>query len=87
MVLDGVQALILNDVRQGNIILDLVIRRGEEITKSDIEQVYGMSDDSVAKNKLQTVMSGGLQILEIHPSYGAEGLILFKTWSLVPQTD
>ncbi|HEY5069443.1 MAG TPA: hypothetical protein VII37_06635, partial [Candidatus Acidoferrum sp.] len=87
LVLDEVQALVLNDVKAGNIILDLVIRKGAEITKSDIEQVYGMIDDSVTNNKLQTAVNGGFQILEINPSYGAEGLILFKTWSLVPQTD
>ena len=87
LVLDEVQALVLNDVKAGNIILDLVIRKGAEITKSDIEQVYGMIDDSVTNNKLQTAVNGGFQILEINPSYGAEGLSLFKTWSLVPQTD
>ena len=86
-MLDGVQALVLNDVKQGNIILDLVIREGAEITKNDVAQVYGLNDDSVTKNKLETAVNGGFQILEINPSYGAEGLILFKTWSLVPSTD
>jgi hypothetical protein len=87
LVLDGVQALVLNDIKQGNIILDLVIREGAKITKNDVTQVYGLNDDSVTMNKLETAVNGGFQILEINPSYGAEGLILFKTWSLAPSTD
>lgn len=87
LVLDGVQALVLNDVKQGNIILDLVIRKGEEITQSDVAQVYALNEVSVAKNKLETAVNSGFQILEINSSYGAEGLILFKAWTLVPQND
>jgi hypothetical protein len=87
LVLEGVQALVLNDVKAGNIILDLVIRKGAEITKSDIEQLYGVSDDSVTNNKLLIAVNGSFQLLEINPSYGAYGLILFQSWSFSSQTD
>jgi len=88
LVLEGVEVLILTDIRQGNIILNLVIRSGHELTISDIEQVYGMSDNpKVAGNLLKAAVEKEFQLLEIDPSYGAEGLVLFQTWKLKPQND
>lgn len=88
LVLAGVDALTLNDVRQGNIIFDLVIRSGHELTVSDIEYVYGIRNTPTdAGRLLQTAIDKGLQLLEINPSYGAEGRVLFRTWKLQPQSD
>ena len=88
LVLEGVEVLTLNDVRQGNIIFDLVIRSGHELTVSDIEYVYGIGNTPTdAGRLLNAAVDKGLQLLEINPSYGAEGMALFRTWKLQPQSN
>jgi len=88
LALEGVEALILLDVRQGNIIFDVVIRTGHELTISDIEYVYGIRNTPTdAGRLLNAAVDKGLQLLEINPSYGAEGMVLFRTWKLQPQSD
>ena len=88
LLLEDVEVLTLNEIKDGNIIFDLVIRSGHELTVSDIEYVYGIRDNpTVASRLLQTAVDKGLQLLEINPSYGAEGMVLFRTWKLQPQSD
>jgi hypothetical protein len=83
LALEGVEALILLDVRQGNIIFDVVIRTGH-----DIEYVYRIRNTPTdAGRLLNAAVDKGLQLLEINPSYGAEGMVLFRTWKLQPQSD
>ena len=83
LILEGVQALILTDLKQGNIILDLVFRSTTEITHSDIEELYGVGPGtSQVTTLLKTATERGLQVLEINPSYGAQGLVLFQNWNL-----
>ena len=78
----------LTGTKQGNIILDLVSRVGSELTISDIEHLYGMPDDPVGvENLLKVAVQKGLRLLEINPSYGAEGLILFRDWKLREQSE
>ena len=85
LTLEGVEVLTLTDIKEGNIILNLVIRRDRELTISDIEQPYGMPNNpTVAGNLLKAAADKGFQLLEINPSYGAEGMILFRTWKLQP---
>jgi hypothetical protein len=84
LVLDGVEALTLTDVKAGNIILDLVFRSTEKIAQSDIEELYGVGGDtSKVMSLLNRAMGQGLQVLEINPSYGAQGLVLFETWKSI----
>jgi hypothetical protein len=83
LILEGGQALVLTDLRQGNIILDLVFRDTSEITPSDLEELYsvGPGTPQVA-SLLKTATERGLHVLEINPSYGAQGLVLFQNWNL-----
>ncbi|HET9803061.1 MAG TPA: hypothetical protein VFP96_07490, partial [Candidatus Acidoferrum sp.] len=46
LVLEGIEKLILNDLKEGNIILDLVLRGADSVTRSDIETLYGVRADS-----------------------------------------
>ncbi|HWZ24877.1 MAG TPA: hypothetical protein VN037_06310 [Verrucomicrobiae bacterium] len=39
---------------------------------------------TVAGNLLKAAVDKGFQLLEINPSDGAEGMILFRTWKLQP---
>jgi hypothetical protein len=88
LMLEGVEVLTLTDIREGNIIFDLVIRSGHALTVSDIEYVYGIPNTPTdAGRLLKAAVDKGLQLLEINPSYGAEGMVLFRTWKLQPQSD
>lgn len=83
LILEGVQALTLSGVKQGNIILDLVFRPTQEITQSDMEELYGVGADTPqVMNLLKTATERQLQVLELSPSYGAQGLVLFQEWNL-----
>jgi len=84
--LEGVKSMALTEVKQGNIILDLAIRSADELTPSDIQNVYGSDASSPQVSRaLAAAKAEKLQILEINPSYGAEGTILFKSWKLIPR--
>ncbi|HXR32840.1 MAG TPA: hypothetical protein VN830_03980 [Verrucomicrobiae bacterium] len=81
--LQGVQALTFTGIKQGNIVLDLVFRNAKEITHSDISELYGVSVDSPQVVSLtKSATEQGLQVLEINPSYGAQGLVLFQSWDI-----
>ena len=81
--LQGVQALTFTDIKQGNIVLDLVFRNTKGITHSDISELYGVSADSPqVVNLMESATERGLQVLEINPSYGAQGLALFQSWDI-----
>ncbi len=83
LILNDIERLVLNDIREGNIILDLVIRSAGELTLSDMKELYGVAQStSVAQNLLKTAKEKGQQVLEINPSYGAQGLVLFQDWNL-----
>ena len=83
MVLEGVKALALNEVKEGNIIFDFAFRSTEKIVHADMEELYAVGSDPLPLVKaLQAANAEGLQILELNSSYGAHGLVLFHTWSL-----
>jgi len=84
--LEGVQRLALTEVKEENIILDLVLRSADTLTSTDIESAYGLEAGSAQiQRALAAAKEEQLQILEINPSYGAEGTILFKAWKLAPR--
>src|SRR5258708_23751094 len=83
LILEGVQRPTLTDIKEGNIILDLVLRGTEELTHSDVRDLYGGgSDTSQVLSLLKTAKEQGLQVLEINSSYDAQGLVLFQSWEL-----
>jgi len=80
IALRGVDALTLSEIKQGNIIFDIVLRSGEQLTGSDIEELFGVEAGTSHTSALLKTKSGmGLQVLEINASYGAHGLVLFQT--------
>jgi hypothetical protein len=81
----GVLSLILDGFRQGNIILDVLIRNGEEITVHDIVGFYGFKEEAKALAKLEEVRRKNLVVLEINPSYGATCTILAESVELLPR--
>ena len=80
LALEGVQALTISEVKEGNIIFDLVFRDAQQATPSDIAELYEVSPDSEqSKNLLRSAHDKKLRILELNSSHGAHGLILFET--------
>jgi hypothetical protein len=80
LILQEVDALTLSDVKQGNIILDLVFRSSDGLAPSDMAELFGVDVDAAqATNLLKAKRQQGFQLLELSASYGAQGLILFQT--------
>jgi hypothetical protein len=83
LALEGVSKLNLSGFKEGNIIFDLVFRGPDEITRSDVEALNELDVDSpIGIKLLQAAREARLQILEINPSYGAQGPALFLRWSI-----
>jgi hypothetical protein len=76
----GVLMLRAGGFREGNIILDVVIRAADEITLSDITALYELDPDKksqVWQDKLmEKIKEKQLQILEVNPSYGGSCIVL-----------
>lgn len=77
----GLLSLKLDDFRQGNIIYEVVIRGGNELTLSDMS-LYGFQDEAKAVAKLHESQHNGIVALEINPSYGGQCLLLAKSVEL-----
>ena len=85
--LQEVDALTLSEVKQGNIILDVVFRSTGELTRSDMAELYGVDADAPqAADLLRAKREQGFQLLEINASYGAHGLILFQAFEIRQST-
>ena len=83
LLLQEVEALTLCEVKQGNIILDLVFRSSVELTCSDMAELYSVDVDAPqATELLRANREQGLQLLEINASYGARGLVLFRAFEI-----
>ena len=46
LILRVIERLRLDEIKEGNIILDLVFRDADSLTKSDIEELYDVDADS-----------------------------------------
>jgi len=85
MKLDDVRSLKMNDLRHGNILFEVIVREGSEITHDDIEQLFGFSDDSKAAKKLTEAREEQLVVVELNPSYGASSLAIAKSFRTMPR--
>jgi len=80
LALREVDAMRLSEIKQGNIIFDLVSRSATELTRSDMAELYSVDVDAPqATDLLKAKREQGFQLLEINASYGAQGLVLFQT--------
>jgi hypothetical protein len=81
IVLEGVKAMHLENVRQGNIVFGMNLIGTDQLTESHIELLYELSNiarDQQIATLLASARQGGLRMLEMTTSYGAEGVVLFK---------
>ena len=87
IILTDVEALNICGLRAGNIIFDLVLIAPDKLTVKDIEQAYDLKsgDVEMATRLLDKAQKQGLSALEINPTYGAEGLAIFRAVATVPE--
>jgi hypothetical protein len=87
LALQEVDALTLSEIKQGNIIFDLVFRSTGELTRSDMAELYSVDVDAPqAADLLTAKREQGFQLLEINASYGAQGVVLFQTFKIRQST-
>jgi hypothetical protein len=88
LVLHGVKRLAISGAKEGNIILDLVVRSAREATHDDLRELFDLDQTpEQAERLLESTREGQLQILELNPSYGAQGLFLFESYILRTVSD
>ncbi|HET7749427.1 MAG TPA: hypothetical protein VFK81_08605 [Terriglobales bacterium] len=87
IIMTDVQALNICGLRAGNIIFDLVLIAPDKLSMKDIEQAYDLKSGEVEKASqlLRKAQEQGLSGLEINPSYGAEGIAIFRAVATVPE--
>ena len=80
LVLEEVDRLKFSEIKEGNTVFDLVFRSPGEL---DIAELYGVDVGAPqASDLLRAKREQGFQLLEINASYGAQGLVLFRTWEI-----
>ena len=87
LALQGVDAMTFSEIKQGNIIFDLVLRNNEELTDEDIAELFSVDEgSSKASDLLKAKRDKGFQLLEVNSSYGAHGLVLFQKIEVRPSS-
>ena len=75
----GVLSLRMDGFRQGNIVYEVLVRDGDEVTLDDINSLYEFTDETKAISKLEETRRSGRVVLEINPSYGATFIALAES--------
>jgi hypothetical protein len=90
LVADGVTRMRVDGLREGNIIFDIVIRQGEDLTRSDVD-IYGFAANSDGERRatetLQQLRTEDRVALEINPSYGCECFLIAQAVTLIPRSE
>jgi hypothetical protein len=86
IVLRGVKSLVMNDFRQGNIILDLEWVDAMNISDSAILDYYWMPKGEAAvlrERWIKEIKGSQLHAIEISPSYGANLTAIFRDREII----
>ena len=90
LLADGVTGMRVDSLPEGNIIFDIVIRRGNDLTRSDVD-IHGFAANADgerrATEKLQQLRTEDQVALEINPSYGCECFLIAEAVILVPRSE
>jgi hypothetical protein len=90
LVADDVTRMRVDSLLQGNIIFDIVMRQGEELTRSDMD-VFGfaasLDGEALANDKLERLRTENRVALEINPSYGCECFLIAQAVILIPRSE
>ena len=77
VVLEGVKALHIWNIREGNIVFDVSLIESDKLTEDHIESAYEISvvaRDRQIAGLLSSARQEGLRMLEMTTSYGASGV-------------
>jgi hypothetical protein len=78
--LSGVVAASLTEFREGNIILEVLVREGAEITLQDVARIYGLAPEHEVERWEEDLVGRAsdsrLVLLEVNPSFGASCMVL-----------
>jgi hypothetical protein len=89
LVADDVTRMHADNLLQGNIIFDIVMRQGHELTISDMD-IYGFAasptGEKHADDMLERSRRENRVALEINPSYGCECFLIAQTVTLIPRS-
>ena len=90
LIADNVTRMRVDSLLQGNIIFDIVMRQGQELTRGDVD-VYGFAADSsgekLATDTLERLRMENRIALEINPSYGCECFLIAQAVTLIPRSE
>jgi hypothetical protein len=90
LVADDVTRMRVDCLLHGNIIFDIVMRQGPELTRGDVD-VYGFtanpSGEELAAGTLERLRMENRVALEINPSYGCECFLIAQAVTLIPRSD
>ena len=82
--LKGVDALNFNHLKAGNIIFDVVLSSPNDLTDSAVTEAYEPATSHELENLSKRAKQQGLHLLTFNPSYGAQGVVLFRSMEVVP---
>jgi hypothetical protein len=87
LLVRGVIAMAVDGFRAGNIIFDVLLRQGDELTLEDMTDVHalipGPRGEEQARKFLEQARERKLIIVEINPSYGATCRVLAESAELL----
>jgi hypothetical protein len=90
LVADDVTRMRVDRLLQGNIIFDIVMRQGQELTRSDMD-VFGFAEsldgEALANDKLERLRTENRVALEINPSYGCECFLIAQAVKLISRSE
>ena len=90
LIADDVTRMRVDSLLQGNIIFDIVMRQGQELTRSDVD-VYGFaagsSGEKLATDTLERLRMENRIALEINPSYGCECFLIAQAINLISRSE
>ncbi len=90
LVADNVTRMRVDSLLQGNIIFDIVIRQGEDLSRRDVD-IYGFAAGSDGEDRasemLQQLKTGNRFALELNPSYGCECFLIAQAVTLIPRSE
>jgi hypothetical protein len=90
LVADDVTRMRVDSLLQGNIIFDIVMRQGRELTRRDMD-IYGFAaspdGEKLANDQLERLRTQNRLALEINPSYGCECFLIAQAVTLIPRSE
>ena len=90
LVADDVVRMRADNFREGNIILDLIVRQGPELILGDLD-IYGFAagplGEKQSSDALERLRTENRVALEINPSYGCECFLIAQAVTLIPRSE